>query len=206
MLQNYRQKKTHKNIYFRNKNVFINTFFGYNITWTSVIARSCFSYQKVLSESVFVCCIIPCYSSLFLMFLCCFLPPSTLFSSFLTVLLSVCVLFLSGGASVILSLGFSTWCDTVTDTHRRPYRYSSIISLRILVVFKRMCLGRFTSLCACLVFSCAESQSVPLYLDVNTLSFYTELSLAQVGLLTSRILQHQSDFSRLLKCWNTTSE
>uniref|UniRef100_A0A8C7X1Q5 Zgc:153018 n=1 Tax=Oryzias sinensis TaxID=183150 RepID=A0A8C7X1Q5_9TELE len=75
----------------------------------------------------------------------------TLFSSFLTVLLSVCVLFLSGGASVILFLGFSTWCDTVTDTHRRPY-------------------------------SCAESQSVPLYLDVNTLSFYTELSLAQVSL------------------------
>ncbi|XP_045887469.1 transmembrane protein 179-like [Micropterus dolomieu] len=76
----------------------------------------------------------------------------TLFSSFLTVLLSVCVLFLSGGASVILSLGLVSWCDTVTDDNTRPY-------------------------------SCAESQSVPLYLDVDTSSFYTELSLAQVGAL-----------------------
>uniref|UniRef100_A0A1A8F426 Transmembrane protein 179 n=1 Tax=Nothobranchius korthausae TaxID=1143690 RepID=A0A1A8F426_9TELE len=75
----------------------------------------------------------------------------TLFSSFLTVLLSVCVLFLSGGASVILSLGFSSWCDTVTDDNTRPY-------------------------------SCAESQSVPLYLDVNTSTFFTDLSLAQVSL------------------------
>ncbi|XP_031718612.1 transmembrane protein 179 [Anarrhichthys ocellatus] len=75
----------------------------------------------------------------------------TLFSSFLTVLLSVCVLFLSGGASVILSLGLVSWCDTVTDHNSRPY-------------------------------SCAESQSVPLYLDVNTSSFYTELSLAQASL------------------------
>ncbi|KAM9377434.1 transmembrane protein 179 isoform 2-T2 [Pholidichthys leucotaenia] len=73
----------------------------------------------------------------------------TLFSSFLTVLLSVCVLFLSGGAGAILSLGFSSWCDTVTDNDARPY-------------------------------SCAESQSVPLYLDVDTSSFYTELSLAQI--------------------------
>ncbi|KAG7237710.1 hypothetical protein INR49_031887 [Caranx melampygus] len=75
----------------------------------------------------------------------------TLFSSFLTVLLSVCVLFLSGGASVILSLGLFSWCDTVTDDNTRPY-------------------------------SCAESQSVPLYLDVDTSSFYTELSLAQASL------------------------
>lgn len=75
----------------------------------------------------------------------------TLFSSFLTVLLSVCVLFLSGGASVILSLGLVSWCDTVTNHNLQPY-------------------------------SCAESQSVPLYLDVDTSSFYTELSLAQVSL------------------------
>ncbi|KAM4555497.1 transmembrane protein 179 [Odontesthes bonariensis] len=75
----------------------------------------------------------------------------TLFSSFLTVVLSVCVFFLSGGASVILSLGFSSWCDTVTDANTRPY-------------------------------SCAESQSVPLYLDVNTSSFFMELSLAQASL------------------------
>ncbi|XP_034036929.1 transmembrane protein 179 [Thalassophryne amazonica] len=75
----------------------------------------------------------------------------TLFSSFLTVLLSVCVLFLSGGASVILSLGLVSWCDTVTDNNKRPY-------------------------------SCAESQSVPLYLDVDTSSFYTELNLAQASL------------------------
>ncbi|KAM7389886.1 hypothetical protein PAMP_023832 [Pampus punctatissimus] len=76
---------------------------------------------------------------------------STLFSSFLTVLLSVCVLFLSGGASVILSLGLVSWCDTVTDANTRPY-------------------------------SCAESQSVPLYLDVDTSSFYTELNLAEASL------------------------
>ncbi|XP_034739378.1 transmembrane protein 179 [Etheostoma cragini] len=75
----------------------------------------------------------------------------TLFSSFLTVLLSVCVLFLSGGASVILSLGLVSWCDTVTDHNTRPY-------------------------------SCSESQSVPLYLDVDTSSFYNELNLAQVSL------------------------
>ncbi|XP_012711499.2 transmembrane protein 179 [Fundulus heteroclitus] len=75
----------------------------------------------------------------------------TLFSSFLTVLLSVCVLFLSAGASVILSLGFSSWCDTVTDNNTRPY-------------------------------SCAESQSVLLYLDVNTSTFYTDFSLAQASL------------------------
>lgn len=49
---------------------------------------------------------------------------STLFSSFLTVLLSVCVLFLSGGASVLLSLGLVSWCDTVTDDSTRPYRYT----------------------------------------------------------------------------------
>lgn len=75
----------------------------------------------------------------------------TLFSSFLTVLLSVCVLFLSGGATVILSLGLVSWCDTVTDHNTRP-------------------------------FSCAESQSVPLYLDVDTSNFYMELNLAQVSL------------------------
>lgn len=53
---------------------------------------------------------------------CCLFLLSTLFSSFLTVLLSVCVLFLSGGASVILSLGLASWCDTVTDHNMRPYR------------------------------------------------------------------------------------
>nr|XP_057920590.1 transmembrane protein 179-like [Doryrhamphus excisus] len=75
----------------------------------------------------------------------------TLFSSFLTVLLSVCMFFLSGGASVILSLGLASWCATVTDNNTQP-------------------------------FSCAASQSVPLYLDVDTSSFYVELSLAQASL------------------------
>lgn len=74
----------------------------------------------------------------------------TLFSSFLTMLLSVCMLFLSGGASVILSLGLVTWCGTVTDHNKQP-------------------------------FSCAEAESVPLFLDVNTSSFYTELSLAEIS-------------------------
>ncbi|XP_061542410.1 transmembrane protein 179-like [Phycodurus eques] len=75
----------------------------------------------------------------------------TLFSSFLTVLLSACMLFLSGGASVVLSLGLASWCDMVTDNDTQP-------------------------------FSCATSQSVLLYLDVDTSSFYTELSLAQASL------------------------
>ncbi|CAM4615697.1 hypothetical protein PO909_007040 [Leuciscus waleckii] len=75
----------------------------------------------------------------------------TLFSAFLTLLLSLCVLFLSGGASVTLTLGLVSWCDTVTDHNTRPY-------------------------------SCAESQSVPLYLDVETSSFYSELNCAQIAL------------------------
>ena len=48
---------------------------------------------------------------------------STLLSSFLTVLLSLCVLFLSAGASFTLSLGLASWCDTVTDGNARPYRW-----------------------------------------------------------------------------------
>ncbi|KAI5606652.1 hypothetical protein C0J50_7572 [Silurus asotus] len=75
----------------------------------------------------------------------------TLFSAFLTLLLSLCVLFLSGGASVILTLGLVSWCNTITDHSTRPY-------------------------------SCAESQSVPLYLDVETSSFYSELTCAQISL------------------------
>uniref|UniRef100_A0A3P9BA21 Zgc:153018 n=1 Tax=Maylandia zebra TaxID=106582 RepID=A0A3P9BA21_9CICH len=67
----------------------------------------------------------------------------TLFSSFLTVLLSVCVFFLSGGASVILSLGLSSWCDVVTENDTQPFSPS---------------------------------------LDVDTSSFFTELSLAQASL------------------------
>ncbi|KAG7464435.1 hypothetical protein MATL_G00165590 [Megalops atlanticus] len=46
----------------------------------------------------------------------------TLFSAFLTLLLSLCVLFLSCGASVTLSLGLLSWCRTVTDNNRRLYR------------------------------------------------------------------------------------
>lgn len=75
----------------------------------------------------------------------------TLFSSFLTMLLSTSMLFLSGGASVTLSLGFETWCDTVTDHNKQP-------------------------------FSCADAEFVPLYLDVNTATFYTELRLAEISL------------------------
>lgn len=70
--------------------------------------------QKLLCTSF--ACINTCFCDLS--------PFSTLFSSFLTVLLSVCVLFLSGGASVILSLGLASWCDTVTDHSMRPYRYN----------------------------------------------------------------------------------
>ncbi|KAL2077077.1 hypothetical protein ACEWY4_026581 [Coilia grayii] len=75
----------------------------------------------------------------------------TLLSAFLTLLLSLCMFFLSGGASVTLSLGLVSWCDVVTEHGSRPY-------------------------------SCAESQSIPLYLDVETSSFYSELSCAQIAL------------------------
>ncbi|XP_034400177.1 transmembrane protein 179 [Cyclopterus lumpus] len=99
----------------------------------------------------------------------------TLFSSFLTVLLSVCVLFLSGGASVILSLGLNSWCDTVTDHNIQPY-------------------------------SCAESQSVPLYLDVNTSSFYTELSLAQASLWSVTALWLAQSILAVLRLYHSHSQ
>ncbi|XP_023685171.1 transmembrane protein 179 [Paramormyrops kingsleyae] len=85
----------------------------------------------------------------------------TLFSAFLTVLLSLCVLFLSGGASVTFTLGLLSWCNTVTDRGARTY-------------------------------SCAEAQSVPMYLDVDTSSFYTELTTAQASLwcVTALWLSH----------------
>ncbi|KAG5263480.1 hypothetical protein AALO_G00265310 [Alosa alosa] len=75
----------------------------------------------------------------------------TLLSAFLTLLLSLCLFFLSGGASITLSLGLVSWCDVVTEHNSRPY-------------------------------SCAESQSIPLYLDVETSSFYSELTCAQLAL------------------------
>ncbi|XP_070693290.1 transmembrane protein 179 [Pempheris klunzingeri] len=99
----------------------------------------------------------------------------TLFSSFLTVLLSVCVLFLSGGASVILSLGLVSWCDTVTDHNTRPY-------------------------------SCAESQSVPLYLDVETSSFYTELSMAQASLWCVTALWMVQSILAFLRLYHSHSQ
>lgn len=99
----------------------------------------------------------------------------TLFSSFLTVLLSVCVLFLSGGASVILSLGLASWCDTVTDDNTRPY-------------------------------SCAESESIPLHLDVNTSSFYTELNLAQVSLWCVTALWLTQSILAFLRLYHSHSQ
>ncbi|XP_035017752.2 transmembrane protein 179-like [Hippoglossus stenolepis] len=99
----------------------------------------------------------------------------TLFSSFLTVLLSVCVLFLSGGASVLLSMGLASWCDTVTDNNTRPY-------------------------------SCAESQSVPLYLDVDTSSFYTELNLAQVSLWAVTALWLAQSILAFLRLYHSHSQ
>uniref|UniRef100_A0A3Q3JID3 Transmembrane protein 179 n=1 Tax=Monopterus albus TaxID=43700 RepID=A0A3Q3JID3_MONAL len=99
----------------------------------------------------------------------------TLFSSFLTVLLSMCVFFLSGGASVILSLGLASWCDTVTDDNTRPY-------------------------------SCAESESVPLYLDVDTSSFYTELSLAQASLWCVTALWLAQSILAFLRLYHSHSQ
>lgn len=99
----------------------------------------------------------------------------TLFSSFLTMLLSVCVLFLSGGASVILSLGLVTWCDTVTDHNKQP-------------------------------FSCAESQSVQLNLDVDTSSFYTELSLAETSLWAVTVLWMTQSILAFLRLYHSHSQ
>ncbi|TNM99182.1 transmembrane protein 179-like [Takifugu flavidus] len=99
----------------------------------------------------------------------------TLFSSFLTVLLSVCLLFLSGGASVILSLGLSSWCDTVTNQNMQP-------------------------------FSCAESQSMPLYLDVDTSSFYTELNLAQASLWSVTALWLAQSILAFLRLYHSHSQ
>ncbi|XP_067373795.1 transmembrane protein 179-like isoform X1 [Channa argus] len=100
---------------------------------------------------------------------------STLFSSFLTVLLSVCMLFLSGGASIILSLGLVSWCDIVTDHNTQPY-------------------------------SCAEAQSVPLYLDVDTSSFYAELSLAQACLWLVTALWLAQSILAFLRLYHSHSQ
>lgn len=99
----------------------------------------------------------------------------TLFSSFLTMLLSVCMLFLSGGASVILSLGLVTWCDTVTDHNKKP-------------------------------FSCAEAELVPLFLDVNTSSFYTELSMAEIALWTVTALWLTQSILAFLRLYHSHSQ
>ncbi|XP_029918598.1 transmembrane protein 179 [Myripristis murdjan] len=99
----------------------------------------------------------------------------TLFSSFLTVLLSLCVLFLSGGASVTLSMGLASWCDTVTDDNTRPY-------------------------------SCSESQSVPLYLDVDTSSFYTQLTLAQAALWCVTALWLTQSILSFLRLYHSHSQ
>ncbi|KAK2904269.1 transmembrane protein 179-like isoform X2 [Channa argus] len=99
----------------------------------------------------------------------------TLFSSFLTVLLSVCMLFLSGGASIILSLGLVSWCDIVTDHNTQPY-------------------------------SCAEAQSVPLYLDVDTSSFYAELSLAQACLWLVTALWLAQSILAFLRLYHSHSQ
>ncbi|XP_035599841.1 transmembrane protein 179-like [Oncorhynchus keta] len=99
----------------------------------------------------------------------------TLFSAFLTLILSLCVLFLSGGASVTLSLGLASWCNTVTDDNTRPY-------------------------------SCAESQSVPMYLDVETSSFYTELTLAEVALWSVTALWLTHSILSFMRLYHSHSE
>ncbi|XP_068181931.1 transmembrane protein 179-like isoform X2 [Antennarius striatus] len=99
----------------------------------------------------------------------------TLFSSFLTLVLSVCMLFLSGGAGVILSLGLVSWCDTITDDSTKP-------------------------------FSCAESQSVPFYLDVDTSSFYTELNLAQASLWCVTVLWLAQSILAFLRLYHSHSQ
>ncbi|XP_030622578.1 transmembrane protein 179 [Chanos chanos] len=99
----------------------------------------------------------------------------TLFSAFLTLLLSLCVLFLSGGASVTLTLGLVSWCNTVTDQNTRPY-------------------------------SCAESQAIPLYLDVETSSFYTELTCAQISLWCVTVLWLTHSILSFLRLYHSHSQ
>lgn len=88
------------------------------------------------------------------------------------------MLFLSAGASVILSLGLTSWCDTVTNNNTDPFRWVSHFGVLLSLFAKTERHFHF------LTSSCAASQSVPLFLDVDTSSFYTELSLAQVRALT----------------------
>ncbi|XP_062855720.1 transmembrane protein 179-like [Trichomycterus rosablanca] len=99
----------------------------------------------------------------------------TLFSAFLTLLLSLCVLFLSGGASATLTLGLVSWCNTVTNHNTRPY-------------------------------SCAESQSVPLYLDVETSSFYSELTCAQISLWCVTALWLAQSILSFLRLYHSHSQ
>ncbi|KAL0973878.1 hypothetical protein UPYG_G00212330 [Umbra pygmaea] len=99
----------------------------------------------------------------------------TLFSAFMTLIFSLCVLFLSGGASLSLSLGLASWCNTVTDDNTRPY-------------------------------SCAESQSIPMYLDVETSSFYNELTLAEVALWSVTALWLTHSILSFLRLYHSHSQ
>ncbi|KAK1804423.1 hypothetical protein P4O66_020434 [Electrophorus voltai] len=99
----------------------------------------------------------------------------TLFSAFLTLLLSLCVLFLAGGASMTLTLGLMSWCATVTNHNTRPY-------------------------------SCAESQAVPLYLDLETSSFYSEFTCAQISLWCVTVLWLTHSILSFLRLYHSHSQ
>ncbi|XP_045898320.1 transmembrane protein 179-like [Micropterus dolomieu] len=66
--------------------------------------------------------------------------------------------------------------------------------------------GSFLSPPCLFVFSCAESQSVPLYLDVDTSSFYTELSLAQASLWCVTALWLTQSILAFLRLYHSHSQ
>lgn len=102
-----------------------------------------------------------------------------------------CLLSLTSRGLDISRLFF---CRSMCDLKRKWFR----VDVKMCVL-KRVCSCHlvlaylevlFSSILVCFEFSCAESQSVPLYLDVDTSSFFTELSLAQVGMLKYKQTQN----------------
>lgn len=52
---------------------------------------------------------------------------STFFSAFLNLLVSAFVVFLVFIASTIVSVGFTMWCDTITEKGTVPHRYAGAL-------------------------------------------------------------------------------
>ncbi|XP_028665752.1 transmembrane protein 179-like isoform X1 [Erpetoichthys calabaricus] len=83
----------------------------------------------------------------------------TFFSAFLTLLLSISFFVLAVVASMLVTIGFQSWCRTVTD------QGGLLIS-----------------------HSCEDAQYTNLQLDVDTSAFYTQFGIAQFGLWCISVL------------------